>query len=244
MNKLTVVASVAIAAQTASIAMADYDVAPSVSSNKIMTNAFTDDTQDFVPNVRVFDFAFGDDPLQPFFIQDPGFHPQPGSGLPPGSAVTVSVLSGLSYWNGTGNPSFGPVPAGETLKLEKGSGSLTVGASAPAGFLTIDASTPATGEFDQHLGSTLMGIAAADPSAGIYLTTFQLHESDASIAASPSIFIVYNNGLDDALVDDAKVCLRDNFAPGTNLAPLPEPASMSLLALGAIPMLRRRRREP
>jgi hypothetical protein len=243
MNRLCLFASFsAVAACAASSAVADYDVAPSVSASKqIVTNAFTDDTEDFVPNVRVFDYGFGEDPLSPFFAQDPGFHPQPGSGLPSGAAVSATVLSGLSYWNGTGTVNFGAVPAGETLRLAKGSGSLTITSSAPTGSLTIDAATPATGEFDQHLESTLLGLGTTDPSTGIYMTTLQLHDSAPGVGDSLPIFIVYNNGLDESLSDEAKVYLRDTFAPGTNLAPLPEPSAITSV-LGAVWLLTVRRR--
>ena len=47
--------------------------------------------------------------------------------------------------------------------------------------------------------------------------------------------------LDDSVSDQAKTYIRDTFAPGTNLAPLPEPAALSLIALPGAIFLRRRR---
>jgi hypothetical protein len=39
-----------------------------------VTDGFVDTTGTLVPNVRVFAYAFGEDPLIPFEIDDPGFN--------------------------------------------------------------------------------------------------------------------------------------------------------------------------
>ena len=42
------------------------------------------------------------DPLDPYFTQDPGFNAPAASGLPPGSVLSYSILSSLTYWSGIG----------------------------------------------------------------------------------------------------------------------------------------------
>jgi hypothetical protein len=156
-------------------ARADFDVSPGASGGHININAFEDATRTFIINVRVFHYAF-DNPDNAFFTQDPGFHPLNGSGLPAGTTITASINSPLTYWNGTGAVSFGSLPNSETLKLQKGTPFLTVGSSIPAGTLAIS-TVDASGEFDEHLESTLIGGGAANPTDGIYLTSVILHGS-------------------------------------------------------------------
>lgn len=227
------VASVALSAVVNSMALADYDIAPSVSGGQIMTNAFDDGTEDFVSNVRVFAYGFD----TPFSTEDPGFHPQPGSGFAGSAAVRIGAVTGLSYWNGAGSPNFGALPNGEALLLEFGSQNLTAGASAPAGTISLG-TTDAAGEFDKHLTSTLFGPGATDPTDGLYLIGLQL-TSDGLTSSQP-FFVIYNTGDDEGLSDNALTYVRDTFAPGSNL--VPEPASLSLAGLPILLGLMRRRR--
>src|SRR5882757_6218425 len=92
--------AVAMLAGASTPVLADFDVSPGAASGHIVTNAFEDATSTFVSNVRVFHYGLGED--SPFFTQDPGFHPVAGSGLPTGTAITVSIGSPLKYWNGSG----------------------------------------------------------------------------------------------------------------------------------------------
>jgi hypothetical protein len=233
-------AVVIVGLSSAVSARADFDVSPGAAGGHITTNAFEDATETFVNNVRVFHYAF-DDPDNPFFTQDPGFHPLSGSGLPTGTTITASVNSPLTYWNGTGPVSFAGLPNGETLKLQKGTPSLTVGSTIPAGTLTI-ATTDASGEFDEHLESTLIGGGAANPTDGIYLTSLILNGSTPGAGDSEPMFLVYNNGLDDQAEIAAVTAVRDAFAPGSNLAGVPEPGSVALLGAVGLCLLARRRR--
>src|SRR5438874_12150543 len=76
-------------------ARADFDVSPAVTGGKIITDAFEDPTNTLVHNVKVFGaYGLNSDPTNPFFTEDPGFHPQPGTGFVEGSKVTVVALSG------------------------------------------------------------------------------------------------------------------------------------------------------
>jgi hypothetical protein len=146
--------------------------------------------------------------------------------------VTVSATSGMSYWDGSGPVSFGAVPAGETLLLEKGSGSITVGNVAPPGSLTVSGSVPPDGEFDEHLSATLQGVGTSDPAAGIYLLTMELATNQPGVASSGPFWVLYNNGLDEGAGFAAVIFAHDTFAPNSNLAGVPEPSASSIAVLG------------
>lgn len=219
----------------------EFDVAPRVVNNAIFTDAYSDEFEFSIDNVRVFAYEFGEIPGQPFYLPDPGFHPLPGSGFAPGTVLSFAVLSGLSFWDGSGPVSFGAVPGGETLRLELGSNSITVGNAppAPAGF-AIEA-VDANGEFDEHLDSYLERGGGLDPTDGIYLISMELIASDPAIANSAPLYILYNNELDDELLGDAREWVRDTFAPGTNLPEIPEPSLLGLAVLPVVLMMRRNR---
>ena len=218
-------------------ALADFDIAPAVDGGKIKTNAFEDATNTYVGNVRVFHYAFGDGP---FFAQDPGFHPQPGSGFGPGQQLSLSVATPLQYWNGIGSPSFGVLPSNESLKLQNGTPFLIIGSTAPGGTLNI-ATTDSFGEFDHHLSSTLTGSGINDPADGLYLTSFLLHNPGGTALDSLPFYVIYNNNLSEDIEAIATISVRDNFAPLTNVVGVPEPTVTALLGIGGLLILRRRR---
>src|SRR5258707_1473336 len=99
----------ASAARAQPIPVTGSDLLPKVVSNKLVTGAHFDPTGEDLDNVRVFGWAFQSDPLDPYFIQDPGFNAPAGSGLPGGTAFGFDLLSSLTYWNGSGIPTFGPL---------------------------------------------------------------------------------------------------------------------------------------
>ncbi|MFI5378775.1 MAG: PEP-CTERM sorting domain-containing protein [Tepidisphaerales bacterium] len=231
-----VVCSILVGAATA--AKADFDISPGAAGGALNTNAFEDATSTFVGNVRVFHFQLGND--GPFFAQDPGFHPQPGQGIPGGNLLSITIGSPLQFWDGTGPVAFGALANGETLKLQNGSFSLAIGAAAPAGSLNI-ATTDAFGEFDHHLGSTLMGSGTSDPTDGVYLTSFILHNPNGTLLDSQPFYIIYDNNLTDDQVNEATVAVRDALAPGTNVAGVPEPGSLLIMSVAGLGFLRRRR---
>ncbi len=247
MTTKTLLISAAALALAAPAVHADFDVSPSVSTGQIVTGAFEDATDTYVPNVRIFGpYAFGEDPAaDPYFLQDPGFHPQPGTGFTAGQSVSASVITGLQYWNGTGPVTFDEVPGVETLRLSRGSSSLTISTASdpvPAGSLTIEPSVGPTGEFDDHLDSSLLGSTNGDPAEGIYLVSLGLSATEPDLARSAPFYVLYNNGLSDAAADRAAIYTRDTFAPGTNLPGVPEPASLGLIGLGGLALVRRARR--
>jgi hypothetical protein len=217
------------------------DIKPNVQGGRIVTDGYIDDTGETLVGLRIFGFDFQEEPLDPYAIDDPGFNTVGPSLFPPGSQLSFNVPgaavfglpSNLTYWDGTGAVSFAAVPSGETLRLNRGSQDRTIGGgtSAIAGF-AID-TAEANGALHEHLTSFLQGsdgnvnpadgVVAAD---GIYLVPIELASSDPTIAASLPLFLVYNNGLDEAVHDMAIEWVE------TNLLPIPEPASISLGLLG------------
>ena len=205
---------------------------------------FVDATSTLLPYMRVFGYDFGEDPGDPFFTQDPGFNAASGSGLPAGSQLLFNIVgaaglglpANLSFWDGTGAVSFSQTPADETLTLAFGSQNRIVDDSTSfvSGF-SLQTVT-ATGSIHRHLNATLNGVGG-DPTSGIYLLPLELQSSDASLVKSLPFFVVYNNGLDEAVHDLAIDWVKDN------LVAVPEPSSFLLLATvasGAGLMTRRR----
>lgn len=218
----------------------DFDVSPEVVGGKIVTNAFQDALEFEVKNVRVFAFEFGEDPLEPYFLEDPGFHPLPGSGFASGSLVGFNVAAPLQYWDGAGAPAFGALPAGETMSLAFGSSSVVAGSSvpSPAGF-NFGLIDPA-GEFDDHLNNNLVNGSQLLPTQGIYLLSMVVTSSDTSLLASEPIYLLFANGEFEESLDEAREFVRDTFAPGSALPVVPEPSTVGLIAVAALLGLRRR----
>jgi hypothetical protein len=219
------------------------DVKPDIQNGRIVTDGWIDALSQQIDGLQVFSLDFQEDPLDPFVINDPGFNTVGASALPAGSQLILKVpnpalfglSANLSYWNGSGPVSFGPVPSGETLRLNKGTQDRTLGNDATAiSYLNIGAAG-ANGSLHQHLNSFLQGsdgnVDPSDgivPAEGIYLFPFQLGSSDAGIADSRPLFLVYNNGQSEAVHDAAIAWVE------TNLVPIPEPATAVLMAVGAV----------
>jgi hypothetical protein len=232
------------------------DIKPDVENGQVVTGAWVDATSELTPNVRVFGYDFQEDLLDPYFISDPGFNTAGPSGLPAGSTLGFNALDGaafglpgnLTYWNGMESVVFSTVPNLETLRLNLGAQNRTIGSATGeiAGFPI--GSVAAGGSLHRHVSSFLQGADGNstpgdgnEPAAGIYLIPLELTSSDAGIADSQPLFVVYNNGLTEEVHDLAIEWVE------SNLLPIPEPATaalcgMAFLVLAAV--CRRRERNP
>ncbi len=237
----TLIVAALSVASTSSITLAggpDFDLSPFVGpGSQIAINAFQDDLQLEVDNVRVFAYEFGEEIGQPFFLPDPGFHPLPGSGFASGSLVGFELTAPLSFWNGVGSASFGALPNLESISLGFGANVVVSGGASvptPAGYAfgLIDLD----GEFDDHLETFLLGAggttsAPGTPTAGIYLLSLRVTSSTPGVLASDTAYLLFANpsfdGQFEEQLDQARLFVRDTFAPGTNLAVVPEPAALS-----------------
>ena len=251
----TLIAASACAACAPTLVRAQHaDVSPRVSNGRIVTDAFDDAAGAVTPGGRVFAYDFGEDPLDPYFAADPGFNAFAGSGLPAGGqlrfdvvgAASLGLPANLSYWNGAGTEvSLTAAPAGEALRLNLGAQNVTVGSGTTglAGFAIGTAA--ADGSLHRHLNSFLLGpdgnAEAGDgvvPAAGVYVVPIELTSSDAAVADSAPLFLVFNNGLSEAAHDRAVEYVEASLVP--------EPAALGLIGWGASALLsgRRRRRRP
>lgn len=229
---------VAATAGVTSTALAEYDVSPKIEGGVIKTNAFFDAEEFEVGNVAVFGYNFGEDILlPPNELPDPGFHPLPGSGFAQGSQIGIDTLSVLQFWNGTGSISFVPAAAGTTLSYAFGSSNASVdGTTIPATDVLVGP-VDEFGEFDDHLDTEITLSAAS----GIYMLTARLNTTTPGVSPSDSIYLLFNYGLEEELLEAAVLFARDTFAPGTVIPVVPEPTALGLIA-AALPLALRRHR--
>ena len=241
LNKIIVAASVAAVSTFASFAHADFDIRPYVAGGQIITGGHDDGTGEDIDASRAFAYAFGEDPADPYFTQDPGFNAEANSGLPGGSQLMFNILGPLTYWTGSGLPSFGGVPSNESLTFSFGAQSrnITGTSAAQSGFnlQTVNAD----GSSHRHLNAFLNGadgnavagdgVVAAD---GVYAVLLELASSSPAIKSSDPFYVVYGNGVDDAAVDAAASSLSATLVP--------EPTTLAALAGAGILALARRRR--
>lgn len=223
----------------AAVAHAQHmDLRPHLDNNKIAIGAAESQGGVVVPlsdRQYVFGAEFGEaDPGQPYFGQDPGFLAEPGA-FPGGSLIGFNIRSGLRYWTGTG---FGDVPHGEILMVAKGSHSLTLSEVAQQGFYfgVFDGE----GGLHEHLEWQLSGPdgnpppgGMVAPTVGVYLVELELKTDLPGVANSDPIWLVFNNG-DEEAHEAAVNWIQETY--------LPEPTSLLLLALGAFAMVGRRGR--
>lgn len=194
-------------------------------------------------DLRVFGYDFGEDPDNPFFVQDPGFA-SGGNGIAGDSRLAnfrlgYNVRAGLLYWDGTGSDvdgvSFGATPGGEILRLQVGALFNDVGSG--TGFqtgLNLHNPVPSTGVVHRHLGAFLRGPDDSTPPAdGIYLLQLELTTDKPGIATSKPFWVVYNNGLDEEQHDLTIDWVQGNLVP--------EPEALSALTMAAGLLARRRR---
>lgn len=182
------------------------DIAPIVQDGKIHTGLAdyeSDPGNPFViAGTKVWGARFHQDPLDPFFTDDPGFTALTGSGLPAGSLFGWNALADLTYWDGTGPVQFGAVPNNEVLRIRLGAQNRYIGTG--TGFISgfNVAVVGSGGEVHVHMSFFLHGadgnaIPASEDGVeakkGIYLLTLELKDSDPSIANSDPVYVVFDN---------------------------------------------------
>ena len=213
------------------------DVVPYASGGRLLTGAHDDLGGQTSQIMAVFGYDFGEDPLDPWVIGDPGFNnssafttgvfPNDGK-LPTSSTLALAVAAGrygpLHYWDGTGGVSFAPVSDGVGINLNKGSFNLLIGGATTSGSLNI-ASTGVSGRVHQHLessiGSGWNGSAFATQGAPDGLYAFGVILSAAGLTSDP-IYLVYNVNLSEE-IHDAGIAWYE-----TNVVAVPEPSTVTL----------------
>ena len=212
------------------------DFLPRVVNGQIITDSHNDPGNFDVSNVRVSPYEFGLIDGDPYFTQDPGFNAPAGSNLPGGRILSFNILSDLFYWNGSGKVSLSAPPNGESLQYTFGINVRTIAGNAAANAnsqFTADSvvqngffigTVNSDGSLHKHLNAFLLNAqGTADPSSpnppspGVYFASIELTDSDPSVSKSSQLYVMYSNGMNTCQQVDARIWMRDHFAPGTNL---------------------------
>ncbi len=227
-------------------AWAHDDIVPYEFNGKVATGGHDDILASNTITERVFGFDFGEDPLIPYIIGDPGFNNGafgigvfPNDGLLPSNfTLGLGITDDLKYWDGTGAVSFAPAPAGTSLALSHLSSTINIDGSSGIGSALTIGGTAAAGRLHVHLQSALND-TGGDPADGIYLIGMQLTLPGSGLADSDPIYIVYNGLMDEAIHDEAIDWVQ------TNLVPEPSTWLLAMLGTGAaaIASLRKRRQQ-
>jgi hypothetical protein len=225
-------------------AMAHYDVAPYFQNGQLVTGGLDHGGNGVSPTITAYLYDFGEDPYDPYNLNDPGINQAIGVGnLPAGTPLYYTILSSLTYWSGVGEPQFITPPTGTCLNLRMGNTTRTLDDDSGAQPGSLIQSVMADGSLHRHFTSSLFRQAGSsnvpgdstfqEPVTGIYAFQLELVLSDAGTQYTSNPFwIVLNNGLSEVQHDAARAAL----------GAIPEPASLSLLACGAAALLTRRRK--
>jgi hypothetical protein len=240
----------------AASARSHEDVVPYMVGSQIVTGGHDDVSGANNLTQRVFGYDFGEEIGDPYVIGDPGFNNGsfavgvfPNDGLLPADGTNYTlgfdVVTNLLYWDGAGGVSFVAAPDDVSLGLNKGSFTVLVDALGPSGTVPSIGVVPEIadtgfGRIHQHLESQLHfidGTNPADPNApdGIYLVGLQLKLPGSRLADSDPIYVVYNNGLDEAVHDAAIEWVEAHLVP--------EPATWVLALAGAFALAAAGRRK-
>ncbi|GMV97999.1 MAG: hypothetical protein AMXMBFR83_23520 [Phycisphaerae bacterium] len=215
-------------------AAAHVDILIGREGNSIVTGGYDFDAlpgDPVIPSpVRVFGYDFGEIPGQPDVSQDPGCISLPGVFVP-GTVFTLRNLGTLEHWDGNGAVNFSAPPNGESLLMEKGAGSMTIGA--PGGLLTLGVTPGAAFGQDLHEHVDATQIGGPSVADGLYQVTPSVLGTDGLEESAP-FWLVYNRGLDEALHDEAIDWVIQNRVP--------EPGCVLMAAGGAVFLGRRRRK--
>ena len=161
-----------------------YDIGLYASNGVMTVGGWDHDTESMeVANLRLFEAHFGEDPAFPYSIDEPGIGGTADLlGMAPGESFSMNLIAGVQVGDGSGFSS-----SAESMGVSFGPASVDAALGGSIAFT-------ATEDFDLHPEYFIDSGAAA----GSYLLEFTF--SAAGLATSESIFIVFNNGMDDELL--------------------------------------------
>jgi hypothetical protein len=183
----------------------------------------SEDGTEFFEGVRVFGAEFGEDPVEPFFADEPGL--QAFEDFDPFQQVQVNFVDAVTRWNGDGYSD-----TAETVTLSFGPNSLTSGDGFVSG---LPFSMDAEGGFHTHFDILLNG-DGGNPGDGIYLLPLQAEFlGSGPMSPSETFWFVMNLNGSEADHEAAIEWVEQNLVPA--------PGAAILLALVGIGRGRRRR---
>ena len=193
-----------------------YDIGLYASNGVMTVGGWDHDTESMeVANLRLFEAHFGEDPSFPYSIDEPGIGGTADLlGMSPGESFSMNMIAGVRAWDGSGFSS-----SAESMGMSFGPASVDAASGGSIAFT-------ATEDFDLHPEYFIDSSAAS----GSYLLEFTF--SAAGLATSDSIFIVFNNGMDDELFEETVEWAEANVVP----------VQGAWLLLGGLGLRRRNRR--
>jgi|694.fasta_scaffold52529_6 hypothetical protein len=204
-----------------------FDIVLTTDGGKIRTNA--ENGSDLVPSY-VFGADLGENPnLGPFTADEPGFEAEIGT-FSTGTTIGWRFTRQIAKWNGT---AFEDVANTITGEFVEGLNvlSATSGSGIAPGF---ELGLEDDGEFHSHVDWTLNGIGNTDPATGVYRLSIQFLSPANNVAQSDDVWIILNNG-DTEENHDAAI--------EYSVQAVPEPATMTAMALGLAAIAARRKRK-
>lgn len=235
---MTACAAALIAGVSSTALAGELDVWVSFENGRIAIGSADKGTNPvtFTPGVRVFEAEFGELPLFPNLLDEPGFYTET---LPAGTGIGFNIVDALRSWNGF---NFDTIPT-QTMSIfsddlfPDGPEAITpasAGGFVP-GFQFVEAD--ASGFFDDHPVFQLNNQAD-----GIYLLSLELFTNASGIANSETLYIVFGSNLDGTFGDDEAFEEAIEAAIDyVNNVIIPSPGTMGLLGLAGLAAARRRR---
>ncbi len=219
-----------------------FDIAPYFQGGQLLTGGLDHGGHHTPPPITTYGFEFGEDLYDPFNPSDPGVNQAAGVGsLPAGAALSYNILSSLLYWDGAGEVAFGS-PGEAYVSLLMGNQARTLDADSGAQTGSYIQAVLSDGSVHKHFTTSLYAAPGAgnlpgmgdstyiEPAAGIYAFSLELVLNDSgTLYTSDPIWAVFNNGSEEHAHHEAMEYL------------VPEPASLSLLAIGGLALVRRRK---
>jgi hypothetical protein len=225
-------------------ALAHYDVAPYFQDGKLLTGGRDHSGNSFDPTITAYLYDFGEEESDPFNLSDPGVNQAAGIGnLPASATIQYNILSSLVYWDGSGDTQFITPPTGTYLELMMGTNTRTLDAVSGHQTGSLVQTVTSTGVVHKHFVTSLVADTGTSnvpgetdfeaPEIGIYAFELELTMTTGGTTYTSNPFwVVFNNGLSE----------DQHGAAGVALSGVPEPASLSVVALGAAGLLLRRKR--
>ncbi len=282
-SSIYAIAVIALAASASAVSAAAFDQmdvkpfengGPLAPNGKIYTAGHSDAYGTDTSVTHAFGYYFSPpDSGGGVFSSNPGFNATDGS-LPYSvktdfyngvyTVLYVNVLTSLTYWDGTGDPTFtSAVPNGTHLSFQNPSGSvkydITPTSGAAGGFSLgttgVTSSTTYGGGIHKHSGASLLTGTQYGGPDGFYAFELSIVLGKYSTVAGVSspivldettrsdpFYVVFHQATPSILYSSTGDPPLDSAVAALNASLVPEPASVGLTAVAAVGLLQRRRR--